>query len=276
MNYYQAPNRYILAISGLLVVFAISIGVAIIFPYQDDVGAVESDAEETTVFESEPKGVNKNEETSAAAEPVYEDEEPSTGGSKESPHHNVNEETADDPNNTSGSELKDETKNEKTSADAEIAFEEEKLSEGESAKAQQSDIHQQGLFHHSSKETHTVEEDMICRTLLLQADVNSNQMIDTTEYLSFLHDLQSSNILHADNLPEIYSDLDFPLRINFLQQSCICPFDMPDCCDERNGIYIGNDDVADNVCTFTMNVGMEGNIEKSIGENAKGLRGATR
>jgi len=117
---------------------------------------------------------------------------------------------------------------------------------------------------------------MTCRALLLQADVNSNQMIDTTEYLSFLHNLQSSNRLHADKLPENYSELDFPLRINFLQQSCICPFDMPDCCDERNGIYIGSDEIADSVCSFTMNVGEDGNIGRYDGENTKGLRGATR
>jgi len=88
-----------------------------------------------------------------------------------------------------------------------------------------------------------------CHSLLQQANVDSpNNMMDPSEYVTFVTNLQKKLTHSADDVVEgeegignhEYTDLPQELKMNFVHLSCVCPATNANCCADRNGIYIGD------------------------------------
>eukprot|EP00581_Thalassiosira_minuscula_P008772 CAMPEP_0183701950 /NCGR_PEP_ID=MMETSP0737-20130205/183_1 /TAXON_ID=385413 /ORGANISM="Thalassiosira miniscula, Strain CCMP1093" /LENGTH=335 /DNA_ID=CAMNT_0025928461 /DNA_START=287 /DNA_END=1294 /DNA_ORIENTATION=+ len=96
-----------------------------------------------------------------------------------------------------------------------------------------------------------------CQLILHGADLDSNNILDATEYtnlLSKLNESKSNNDNNDNNSSENninntgskfidYNSLPFERKVNFVDLSCLCPHSFPTCCGDLNGIYIGNEDM---------------------------------
>lgn len=107
-----------------------------------------------------------------------------------------------------------------------------------------------------------------CRLLLHQADIDSNGLLDSSEYMSFLKNLEEKQLLLGEEpllitnyVDDQYVDLSYQLKMNFVHLSCVCPpATNDDCCAERSGIYIGagmEGEMLDRVCIETVGAIME-------------------
>mmetsp|Transcript_4667 Transcript_4667/g.7478 ORF Transcript_4667/g.7478 Transcript_4667/m.7478 type:complete len:389 (+) Transcript_4667:1101-2267(+) len=107
----------------------------------------------------------------------------------------------------------------------------------------------------------TADEDnnqLQCQSLLSEANVNADDLIDSSEYASLvktlreLHDVAVAN----DATNDEYVDLSFNLKWNFVQLSCVCPALVDGlCCKDGNGIYVGEgveEDSLEKVCEQTL------------------------
>lgn len=133
-----------------------------------------------------------------------------------------------------------------------------------------------GLFSHQEQEEPANESPQVaepedgedeqvektCTSLLQQADIDGNKMLTTSEYLSFLRSLHNSNILSLENLSDEYASLSFGLRLNFLHQQCKCPQALPECCEYEKGVYVGDESASAEFCRTTMEVGLDGKAKR--------------
>jgi len=108
-----------------------------------------------------------------------------------------------------------------------------------------------------------LDEDILQRCIysIKHANLNSNNMMDTYEYIIFLTNIIKSS-RYDDEMIELkfYNDLPEELTNNFDDLSCMCPFAL--CCLDEMGIYIDNNDVGslETICVDTVNV-----IEETLG-----------
>ena len=121
-----------------------------------------------------------------------------------------------------------------------------------------------GLFSHVAEPENGQDEqgETSCTSLLQEADIDENEMLSTSEYVSFLHSIHSTNVLSLQNLSDEYASLTFGLRLNFLHQQCKCPQTLPECCENENGVYIGDESAAAEFCRTTIEVGLEGKAKR--------------
>jgi len=116
--------------------------------------------------------------------------------------------------------------------------------------------------------TNTENNEGDCRLLLHQADVDSNGVLDSSEYMSFLKNLEEKQLLLKEEpllittyVDDQYVDLSYQLKMNFVHLSCVCPpATNDDCCAERSGIYISagmEGEMLDRVCIETVGAIME-------------------
>lgn len=107
-----------------------------------------------------------------------------------------------------------------------------------------------------------------CQSLLHQADIDSNGLLDSSEYMTFLKNLEETQLFLGEepllitaSVNDQYVDLSYQLKMNFVHLSCVCPpATNDDCCAERSGIYIGDgmeEEMLDRVCVETVSAIME-------------------
>lgn len=94
--------------------------------------------------------------------------------------------------------------------------------------------------------------DSECEQLLHQADTDSNNLLDTNEYLNFLSSFLTNNDDTSSskniNVPQEYNNLPYVMKINYIHLSCVCPPNVVDCCaDGQSGIYIDGDSEGERV-----------------------------
>ena len=259
----QPPNRYIVAISSLLVIFAVSIIVAVKYPYIDyyaqDVSAVSSASVDTIDIvggASVEVGVDQGDilVDDASSDAV-------SGGTaiEVTLQQTINSESAETDHaeepHAEGEPVKTTSQGGKEKAPITVG----------SIDLSSNNNNHQGLFDHqhddaASKKTNnnSQEEKESCISLLQQANVNSNNIIGHTEYIIFLNNLQTT--LHDDIVGDgfladtitNYDDLPNELQSNFEELSCQCTFGL--CCSEERGIYSPNlgDGILENVCMKTL------------------------
>ncbi len=86
----------------------------------------------------------------------------------------------------------------------------------------------------------TSEQLQTCHMILKQSKRDVNDMMDNAGYVIFLSDLQSSFDMGGEGSFGLdYDDLAYPLKMNFVHLSCLCPDSDTDCCGEVNGIFVG-------------------------------------
>jgi len=252
----QPPNRYIVAISSLLVIFAVSIIVAVKYPYIDyyaqDVSAVSSASVDTIGIvggASVEVGVDQGDilVDDASSDAV-------SGGTaiKDTLEQTINSESAET----------DHAEDEPVKTTSQGGKEKAPIIVGSIDLSSNNNNHHQGLFDHQHDDTTTKktnnnnsqEEKESCISLLQQANVNSNNIIGHTEYITFLNNLQTT--LHdeivGDGFADTnYDDLPNELQSNFEELSCQCTFGL--CCSEERGIYtVGDNGILENVCMKTL------------------------
>ena len=257
----QPPNRYIIAISSLLVIFAISIIVAVKHPYVDYYAQDVSSASVDTI----EYGGGASVEVGAV------------GGSIDKAGMLVDD--ASSGAVSDGTAIKDTLQQTINSESAETNHAEDKpvvktTSQGDKEKApvvvdsvdlSTNNNHHQSLFdhqHEDAKKTNNnnnnnnLEEKESCISLLQQVNVHSNNIISHTEYITFLNNLQPT--LHDEIFGDgfagdtiiNYDDLPIELQSNFDELSCQCTFGL--CCSEERGIYTVGDGILENVCMKTL------------------------
>ena len=250
----QPPNRYIVAISSLLVIFAVSIIVAVKYPYIDyyaqDVSAVSASVDTIDIVggASVEVGVDQGD--------ILVDDASSgavSGGT-------ANEDTLEQTINSESAET-DLAEGEPVKTTSQGGKEKAPITVGSIDLSSNNNNHQ-GLFDHqhddaASKKTNnnSQEEKESCISLLQQANVNSNNIIGHTEYIIFLNNLQTTlqDEIVGDGFADTnYDDLPNELQSNFEELSCQCTFGL--CCSEERGIYSPNlgDGILENVCMKTL------------------------
>ena len=226
------PNGWVLVIGGMLALFAVAIALAVMFPYQgvpDPTIAVEA-------------------QTSAAVE---------LGGVEESLQSDsvVDSGGAHSAEKTAGTHNEEIVIMKKGQITTEGKVETEASSGG-------------GLFSHrepaneSPQVAEPEDEQEACTSLLQEADIDESKILSTSEYVSLLHSMHSSNILSLQNLSDEYASLSFGLRLNFLHQQCKCPQALPECCENEKGVYVGDESATAEFCRTTIEVGLEGKVKR--------------
>mmetsp|Transcript_26079 Transcript_26079/g.58770 ORF Transcript_26079/g.58770 Transcript_26079/m.58770 type:complete len:256 (-) Transcript_26079:242-1009(-) len=235
-------NGWVLIIGGMLVLFAVSIALAVMFPYQglpppksDDIVAVETQKLE------------------GASLPIQSDtlEETGTG--------NPDDEIIIMKKGQITTEGKDET----SSGEHVLLSHDEAGNKPPQVAEPETHV----LFSHKEpadespqvtepEDGEDEQEEKPCASLLQQADIDNNKMLTTSEYLSFMHSMHDSNILSLENLSDEYASLSFGLRLNFLHQQCKCPQALSECCEYEKGVYVGDESAAAEFCRMTMEVGL--------------------
>ena len=251
----------------MLVLFAVSIALAVMFPYQglppksDEIATVAVETQRTEVVELGGGGATLQ---SDAIKMDYDGAHSKSAG-------NPNDEIivmktgqiiTEEKVGTSSGEPRDETHvllshkepaDESPQAELEthvlFAHQEGKEPADKSPKAKPDDSEGE-------------QEETSCTSLLQQADIDENKMISTSEYLSFLHLMHNSNILSIENLSDEYAGLSFGLRLNFLHQQCKCPPALPECCEDEKVVYVGDESAAAEFCRTTIEVGLDGKARR--------------
>lgn len=265
-------------IAGMLVLFAVSIALAVIFPYQDL-------NEQTSIAQAAGAGSNirANGKPAAAvalddraalnsdvvATADYAEANIETHGQKAELEGDLiimKKGQLDDPEGVQNIAVVEpsESKTDTLIPGAKVSNEED---------AEPSET--VGLFTHQEgkgpadespkaepEDTEDEQEETSCTSLLQQADIDENKMISTSEYLSFLHSIHSSNILSLENLSDEYAGLSFGLRLNFLHQQCKCPPALPECCEDEKVVYVGDESAAAEFCRTTIEVGLDGKARR--------------
>jgi len=261
----SSPNRYIIGLCSLLLVFVISIAFANIFPYQDTFSAT-ADHHHTIA-------------TGAGIRASADDND----GSIEQKNHGVvlidsyiplstSDETVEDiyifesAEDTStwtstSSMIKSSDKTTVPDTSMPNLIDNNNILEAEAADEQpDSTIN---IDNDANDIDLPLDEDILQRCIysLKHANLNSNNMMDTYEYIIFLKNLIKSSKLY-DEIEELkfYNDLPEELINNFESLSCLCSFAL--CCIDGIGIYIDNNDDGslETICVDTMNV-----IEETLG-----------
>lgn len=160
---------------------------------------------------------------------------------------------AQQPGSSSGSNLSDEP--------AESEAHHSLFDHGDSAAAPASALEDSGVDASPADSVTTPEnDDTSCLSILQQADVDANDMLDSSEYIGFLDNLQRANRLGSDvAIGKRYIDLPFSVKVNYANLSCKCPPSKPNCCAYGDGIYIGQEAEAgegglDVICDKTVGV----------------------
>jgi len=264
----SSPNRYIIGLCSLLLVFVISIAFANIFPYQD-------------TFEDTSSSVDHHHTiANGAGIEVGVDED---DGSDEETNHGVvlidsytllstSGETIDDIQSFSSaieddastsSIIKSSDKTTVPNASMPNLIDNNNILEAEAADEQPDSTININNDNDIDLNHQDDDEDILQRCIysIKHANLNSNNMMDTYEYIIFLQNLIKSSRLY-DEMTELkfYNDLPEELTNNFESLSCLCSFAL--CCIDGIGIYIdkSDDGSLETICVDTMNV-----IEETLG-----------
>mmetsp|Transcript_9077 Transcript_9077/g.15770 ORF Transcript_9077/g.15770 Transcript_9077/m.15770 type:complete len:284 (+) Transcript_9077:934-1785(+) len=249
------PNRFLLAIAGLLAIMAVSITLAVMFPYEDTnaelLAAAELEAEmeameveSPSVVVADDEVVDDSSDSSVVSGTVGVDNEMEASSSSiilnDAPEDSVqvdaSEPVVEDTTKPKGQLLPRPDTEEKESdpAPSHITDHLSNLHEIPSATNDNNVI--------ASKE----REGGHCKILLDRANVNSDNILDTTEYMTLLREVTLTSAtdgvqLSFEALFGDYASLPAEFQTNYEELSCICPLATPGCCDASKGIYIGED-----------------------------------
>ena len=267
---YSSPNRYIIGICSLLLVFVISIAFAGLFPYQNYKDTSSSVSIDHTIA------------TGAGIRAGVDDND----GSIEQKNHGAvlidsyiplstsDVDTVEDIQSFS-STTKEDTSTLSTLSTSSITKKSDEtikpntpisnlIDNNNRLEVEESDEQPDGTININNDNDHLDDEEGIlqrCIYSIKHANLNSNNMMDTYEYIIFLQNLIKSSKLY-DEMTELkfYNDLPEELINNFESLSCLCSFAL--CCIDGIGIYIDNNDVGslETICVDTMNV-----IEETLG-----------
>lgn len=207
-----APNGWLLAVAGLLVVMAASITLAVMFPYVD--------------LNAEDAGMNSEVDEAATVAIVGNDASGAGGGA-----------VVIDSSFWGGAIGGTGDNNDKDGMDTAVIHEDKEMSNEKE--------HHDSLFDSPSVVDDNKDASQ-CQSLLQQNDADSNHLLDTTEYMSLLQSLSKSHSPENAMSPWdtiAYTELPFQLKMNFNHLACVCPANyIGDCCSEhKQGIYVGSD-----------------------------------
>ena len=266
---YSSPNRYIIGLCSLLLVFVISIAFAGLFPYQNYKDTSSSVSIDHTIATGAGirAGVDDNDgsiEQKNHGAVLIDSYIPLSTSDVDTVEdiQSFSSATKEDTSTLSTSSI---TKNsDETIIEADTSMpnliDNNNILEAETADEQpDSTIN----INNDNDIDLPLDEDILQRCIysIKHANLNSNNMMDTYEYIIFLKNLIKSSKLY-DEMTELkfYNDLPEELINNFESLSCLCSFAL--CCIDGIGIYIDNNDVGslETICVDTMNV-----IEETLG-----------
>ena len=255
----SSPNRFIIGLCSLILVFVISIALAGIFPYQNYTIATGASIR---VGEDENNANTEQKNHGAILIDNYIPLSTSDGETVED-IQSFSPAIEDDTSTSSITKSSDETIEADTSMPNLIHN--NNLLEAEAVGEQPDSTDSVNINNDNDNiDMHLDDDEGIlqrCIYSIKHANLNSNTMMDTYEYIIFLQNLIKRSKSY-DGMIELkfYNDLPEELMKNFESLSCLCSFAL--CCKDGIGIYIDNNDDGslETICVDTMNV-----IEETLG-----------
>ena len=262
----NSPNRYIIGLCSLLLVFIISIAFAGLFPYQNYKDTSSSVSIDHTIATGAGirAGVDDNDgsiEQKNHGAVLIDSYIPLSASDVDTVEDiYILESVAKDDTLTSTSSI---TKSSDETIEANTSMP-NLIDNNNILEVEAADEQPDSTININNDNDHLDDDEGIlqrCIYSIKHANLNSNTMMDTYEYIIFLQNLIKRSKSY-DGMIELkfYNDLPEELMKNFKSLSCLCSFAL--CCKDGIGIYIDNNDDGslETICVDTMNV-----IEETLG-----------
>ncbi len=228
------PKRAGIIAASMFLLFAIAILLAIVVPYHDNAPFVSKSLEHSSDDVQHALFEDSHHSNDVL---IYEDEH-------DSDHDHFHENDSSSIASSSTYDEGDEIVSTETKSTAAMAIHKSNIFDGDETP---SDVREQNMNTTTTSETRQENnrDSSTCVEYLSDADANSDDLLQTEEYVSFLSDLRTILPVPVDPTRKdwafaSYSDLPYELKVNFLHLSCLCD---DECCERGSawGIYTGGD-----------------------------------